>query len=179
MGERTGKSKAGATGMLLESELASQKLELQERYWRANGQVKSWSYRNAIGERTGKTKAVATDTLLRSELTKQPLEWQTPLYTVSFDFQKPFNRKVIRILIHRCRFPPKFITIVHQLYEYATSMECDSRQRYMGGTYCVSWRSLVVPLFSSRGMPSNIIIIIIIIIIIVLIIIIIITMMGS
>ena len=54
---------------------------------------------------------------------EQSLEWQTPLYTVFVDFQKAFDsvdRDVIWSLMHHYGFPPKFVTIIQQLYEDAT-----------------------------------------------------------
>jgi len=54
---------------------------------------------------------------------EQSLEWQTPLYSVFVDFQKAFDsvdRDVIWKLMHHYGFPPKFITIIQQLYEDAT-----------------------------------------------------------
>ena len=54
---------------------------------------------------------------------EQCLEWQTPLYSVSIDFQKAFDsvdRDVIWRLMNHYGFPPKFVTIIHRLYEDAT-----------------------------------------------------------
>ena len=54
---------------------------------------------------------------------EQSLEWQTPLYTVFVDFQKAFDsvdRDVIWRLMYHYGFPPKFVTIIQQLYEHAT-----------------------------------------------------------
>ena len=54
---------------------------------------------------------------------EQSLEWQTPLYTVFIDFQKAFDsvdRDVIWRLMYHYGFPPKFVTIIQQLYEDAT-----------------------------------------------------------
>jgi len=54
---------------------------------------------------------------------EQSLEWQTPLYTVFVDFQKAFDsvdRNVIWSLMHHYGFPPKFVTIIQQMYEDAT-----------------------------------------------------------
>ena len=54
---------------------------------------------------------------------EQSLEWQAPLYAVFVDFQKAFDsvdRDVIWKLMHHYGFPPKFITIIQQLYEDAT-----------------------------------------------------------
>ena len=54
---------------------------------------------------------------------EQSLEWQTPLYTVFVDFQKAFDsvdRNVIWRLMHHYGFPPKFVTIIQQMYEDAT-----------------------------------------------------------
>ena len=54
---------------------------------------------------------------------EQSLEWQTPLYTVFVDFQKAFdsvNRDVIWKLMYHYGFPPKFVTIIQQMYEDAT-----------------------------------------------------------
>ena len=54
---------------------------------------------------------------------EQSLEWQTPLYSVFVDFQKAFDsvdRDVIWRLMHHYGFPPKFITIIQQLYENAS-----------------------------------------------------------
>ena len=56
-------------------------------------------------------------------ITEQSLEWQAPLYAVLVDFQKTFDsvdRDVIWRLMHHYGFPPKFITIIQQLYEDAT-----------------------------------------------------------
>ena len=54
---------------------------------------------------------------------EQSLEWQSPLYSVFIDFQKAFDsvdREVIWKLMHHYGFPPKFVTIIQQLYENAT-----------------------------------------------------------
>ena len=54
---------------------------------------------------------------------EQSLEWRAPLYTVFVDFQKAFDsvdRDVIWRLMHHYGFPPKFVTIIRQLYEDAT-----------------------------------------------------------
>jgi hypothetical protein len=54
---------------------------------------------------------------------EQSLERLNPLYSVFLDFQKAFDnvyRYVIWKLIHHCGFPPKFITIIKQLYQDAT-----------------------------------------------------------
>ena len=51
------------------------------------------------------------------------LEWQAPLYAVFVDFQKAFDivdRDVIWRLMHHYVFPPKFISIIQQLYKDAT-----------------------------------------------------------
>ena len=53
---------------------------------------------------------------------EQSLEWQSPLYSVFVDFQKAFDsidRETIRKLMQHYGFPPKFITIIQQLYENA------------------------------------------------------------
>ena len=54
---------------------------------------------------------------------EQSLEWQTPLYTVFVDFQKAFDsvdRDVIWRLMYHYGLPPKFVTIIQQMYEDAT-----------------------------------------------------------
>ena len=54
---------------------------------------------------------------------EQSLEWQSPLYSVFVDFQKVFDsidRETIWKLMQRYGFPPKFISIIQQLYENAT-----------------------------------------------------------
>ena len=54
---------------------------------------------------------------------EQSLEWQSPLYSVFVDFQKAFDsidRETIWKLMQHYGFPPKFITIIQQLYENAT-----------------------------------------------------------
>lgn len=54
---------------------------------------------------------------------EQSLEWQTPLYSVFVDFKKAFDsvdREVIWKLMQHYGFPPKFITIIQQIYENAT-----------------------------------------------------------
>ena len=54
---------------------------------------------------------------------EQSLEWQTPLYTVFVDFQKAFDsvdRDVIWRLMYHYGFPPKFVTIIQQMYKDAT-----------------------------------------------------------
>ena len=54
---------------------------------------------------------------------EQWLEWQSPLYSVFVDFQKAFDsidREAIWKLIQHYGFPPKFVTIIQQLYENAT-----------------------------------------------------------
>ena len=51
---------------------------------------------------------------------EQSLEWQTPLYSVFVDFQKAFDsvdRGVIWRLMQHYGFPPKFISIIQQLYD--------------------------------------------------------------
>ena len=53
---------------------------------------------------------------------EQSLEWQSPLYSVFVDIQKAFDnidRETIWKLMQHYGFPPKFITIVQQLYENA------------------------------------------------------------
>ena len=54
---------------------------------------------------------------------EQSSEWQSPLYSVFVDFQKAFDsidRETIWKLMQHYGFPPKFITIIKQLYENAT-----------------------------------------------------------
>nr|KAG5689679.1 hypothetical protein BaRGS_006304 [Batillaria attramentaria] len=54
---------------------------------------------------------------------EQSLEWQTPLYSTFVDFQKAFDsvdREVIWKLMSHYGFPPKFVSIIRQLYEDAT-----------------------------------------------------------
>ena len=54
---------------------------------------------------------------------EQSLEWQSPLYSVFVDFQKAFDsidRETIWKLMQHYGFPPKFITIIQQLYKNAT-----------------------------------------------------------
>ena len=54
---------------------------------------------------------------------EQSLEWQTPLYIVFVDFKKAFDsvdREVIWRLMHHYGFPPKYITLIKELYEDAT-----------------------------------------------------------
>ena len=56
-------------------------------------------------------------------IVEQSLEWQTPLYAVFVDFQKAFDsvdRDVIWRLMHHYGLPPKFVTIIQQMYENAT-----------------------------------------------------------
>ena len=61
---------------------------------------------------------------------EQSLEWQTPLYAVFVDFQKAFDsvdQNVIWRLRHHYSVPPKFISIIQQMYEdYLSS---DPRQK--------------------------------------------------
>ena len=54
---------------------------------------------------------------------EQSLEWQSPLYSVFVDFQKVFDsidRETIWKLMQHYGFPPKFITVIQQLYENVT-----------------------------------------------------------
>ena len=51
---------------------------------------------------------------------EQSLEWQSPLYSIFVDFQKAFDsvdRDVIWRLMQHYGFPPKFISIIQQLYD--------------------------------------------------------------
>ena len=53
---------------------------------------------------------------------EQSLVWQSPLYSVFVDFQKAFDsidRETMWKLMQHYGFPPKFITIIQQLYENA------------------------------------------------------------
>ena len=66
---------------------------------------------------------VLTRIILERLKTEQSLEWQSPLYSVFVDFQKAFDsidREAIWKLIQHYGFPPKFTTIIQQLYENAT-----------------------------------------------------------
>lgn len=56
-------------------------------------------------------------------IVEQSLEWQSTLYAVFIDFQKAFDsvdRDVIWKLMYHYGFPPKFVTIIKQLYDGAT-----------------------------------------------------------
>lgn len=54
---------------------------------------------------------------------EQSLEWQSQLYTVFVDFEKAFDsvdREVFWKLMAHCGIPPKFVSIIQQLYSYST-----------------------------------------------------------
>ena len=55
-------------------------------------------------------------------IVEQSLEWQSTLYSVFVDFQKAFDsvdRDVIWNLMYHYGFPPKFVSIIKQLYDDA------------------------------------------------------------
>ncbi|XP_048753570.2 uncharacterized protein LOC125664802 [Ostrea edulis] len=64
-------------------------------------------------------------------MTEQSLELQTLVYSVFNEFHKAFenvNRDVIWRLVQYHGFPPKFITIIQQLYEDATCQVIHDRK---------------------------------------------------